>query len=149
MCHFSSLCSSMKVSLAGLLCKEIKRYPVLQDRQMKGYRKKDVVSNVLGMDGIRDGIVFRTQSNICDDAFLQKQLTTEIYFCKNSSVVDVHFQETDICELFTCEKTPSRHYLDCFTSHKKEIRLRHLHKRTNPEFAPDIQNLRWCILPKQ
>ena len=60
----------MKVCLAGLLCKEIKRYPVLQDRQMKGYRKKDVVSNVLGMDGIRG--VFRTQSNICDEAFLQK-----------------------------------------------------------------------------
>ena len=35
-----------KVDLAGLLCEKAKQYPALYNKQMKGYREKDVVSNV-------------------------------------------------------------------------------------------------------
>ena len=35
-----------KVDLAGLLCEKVKQYPALYNKQMKGYREKDVVSNV-------------------------------------------------------------------------------------------------------
>ena len=35
-----------KVDLAGLLCEKVKQYPVLYNKQMKGYREQDVVSNV-------------------------------------------------------------------------------------------------------
>ena len=42
---FSSLCPSLIVDSAGLLCEEVKQYPVLYDKQMKGYKEKDVVSN--------------------------------------------------------------------------------------------------------
>ena len=38
--HFARL----KVGLAGLLGEEIKQYPVLYEKQMKGYREKDVAS---------------------------------------------------------------------------------------------------------
>ena len=42
---FSSLCPSVKVSLAGLSCEEVKYYPALYDKQIKGYKEKDVVRN--------------------------------------------------------------------------------------------------------
>ena len=38
---FSSLFSPLKVGSAGLLCQEVKQYPVLYDKQMKGYKQKD------------------------------------------------------------------------------------------------------------
>ena len=42
---FASPSHSLKVSLAGLLFEKVKQYPVLYDKQMKGYRKNDVMSN--------------------------------------------------------------------------------------------------------
>ena len=39
--HFAPI-PSLKVSLTGLLCEKVKQYPVLYDKQMKGYREKDV-----------------------------------------------------------------------------------------------------------
>ena len=29
----------------GILCEKVKQYPVLFDKQLKGYREKDVVTN--------------------------------------------------------------------------------------------------------
>ena len=29
----------------GMLCEKVKQYPVLFDKQLKGYREKDVVTN--------------------------------------------------------------------------------------------------------
>ena len=29
----------------GMLCEEVKEYPVLFDKQLKGYREKDMVTN--------------------------------------------------------------------------------------------------------
>ena len=29
----------------GILCEKVKKYPVLFDKQLKGYREKDVVTN--------------------------------------------------------------------------------------------------------
>ena len=42
---FSSLWSSLKVGFVGLLCEEVRQYPLLCDKQMKEYKEKDVVSN--------------------------------------------------------------------------------------------------------
>ena len=35
-----------------------------------------------------------------------------------------------------CIRTPLKRFLACLTFHTKEIRLRHLHKRANPESTP-------------
>ena len=35
----------LKVASAGLLCEKKKQYPVLYDKQIKGYRRKDAVGN--------------------------------------------------------------------------------------------------------
>ena len=43
---FSSLYPPLKVDSAGLLCEEVQQYPVLNDKQMKGVREKDALSNV-------------------------------------------------------------------------------------------------------
>ena len=40
-------------------------------------------------------------------------------------------------KLFDFMRTPLKRFLACLTFHRKEIRLRHLHKRTNPGSAPD------------
>ena len=40
-------------------------------------------------------------------------------------------------KLFDCLLTPLKLFLACLTFHRKEIRLRHLHKRTNPGSSPD------------
>ena len=45
MCSFFSFCSSLKVGCLGLLCEEVQQYPVLYDKQIKGYKEKDVVSS--------------------------------------------------------------------------------------------------------
>ena len=39
-------------------------------------------------------------------------------------------------KLFTCISTPLKRFLACLTFHREEIRLRHLHKRTNTGSAP-------------
>ena len=39
-------------------------------------------------------------------------------------------------KLFDCTRTPLKRLLACLTFHRKEIQLRHLHKRTNPESTP-------------
>ena len=39
-------------------------------------------------------------------------------------------------KLFDCIRPLLKHFLACLTFHRKEIRLRHLHKRTNPGSAP-------------
>ena len=41
-------------------------------------------------------------------------------------------------KLFGCISTPLKRFLACLTFHTEEIRLRHLHKRTNTGSAPDI-----------
>ena len=41
-------------------------------------------------------------------------------------------------KLFGCISTPLKRFLACLTFHTEEIRLRHLHKRTNTGAAPDI-----------
>ena len=45
----------------------------------------------------------------------------------------------NMLKLFDCIRTPLKRFLACLTFHRKEIRLRHLHKRTNPGSAPGIQ----------
>ena len=40
-------------------------------------------------------------------------------------------------KLFDCIKTPLKRFLACLTFHRKEIRLYHLHKRTNPGCASE------------
>ena len=42
---FTSSPHSFKIGSVGLLCEEVKQFPVLCDEQMKGYRQKYVVSN--------------------------------------------------------------------------------------------------------
>ena len=37
--------ASLEVGLASLLCEKVKHYPVLYDKQIKGCREKDIVSN--------------------------------------------------------------------------------------------------------
>ena len=39
-------------------------------------------------------------------------------------------------KLFDCIRTPLKHFLVILTFHRKEIGLRHLHKRTNPGSTP-------------
>ena len=39
-------------------------------------------------------------------------------------------------KLLDCIRTPLKRFLACLTFHRKEKRLRHLHKRTNPGSAP-------------
>ena len=39
-------------------------------------------------------------------------------------------------KLFDCIRTPLKRFLAILTFHRKEIELRHLHKRTNPGSAP-------------
>ena len=41
-------------------------------------------------------------------------------------------------KLFDYTRTPLKRFLACLTFHRKEIGLRHLHKRTNPGSAPAI-----------
>ena len=41
-------------------------------------------------------------------------------------------------KLFDCISIPLKHFLACLIFHREEIRLRHLHKRTNTGSAPDI-----------
>ena len=41
-------------------------------------------------------------------------------------------------KLFDGIKTPLKRFLACLTFHRKEVRLRHLHKRTNPGSAPAL-----------
>ena len=43
-------------------------------------------------------------------------------------------------KLFDCIRTPLERFLACLTFHKKEIRLRHLHKRTNTGPAPEFNS---------
>ena len=38
----------------GLLCEKVKQDPVLYDKQMKVYRKKDVVGNAWGAEKMRE-----------------------------------------------------------------------------------------------
>ena len=40
-------------------------------------------------------------------------------------------------KVFHFMKTPLKHFLACLTFQRKEIRLRHLHKKMNPASAPD------------
>ena len=40
-------------------------------------------------------------------------------------------------KLFDCIRPLLKRFLACLTFHRKEIRLRHLHKRTNPGSAPE------------
>ena len=40
-------------------------------------------------------------------------------------------------KLFDCISTPLKRFLACLTFHREEMRLRHLHKRTNIGSAPD------------
>ena len=43
----------------------------------------------------------------------------------------------NIHKLFDCISTPLKRFLACLTFHREEIRLRHLHKRTNTRSAPE------------
>ena len=45
-------------------------------------------------------------------------------------------------KLLDCLRTPLKRFLACLTFHRKEIRLRHLHKRSNPGSAPVTSNVK-------
>ena len=42
---FTLLPTSLKVGSTGLICEKVKECPVLYNKQVKGYREKDVVIN--------------------------------------------------------------------------------------------------------
>ena len=44
-------------------------------------------------------------------------------------------------KLFDCIRPLLKCFLACLTFHRKEIRLRHLHKRTNPGSAPAVSSV--------
>ena len=41
-------------------------------------------------------------------------------------------------KFFDCIRTPLKGFSPCLKFHSMETRLRHLHKRTNPGFAPEL-----------
>ena len=43
-------------------------------------------------------------------------------------------------KFFDCIRTPLKGFSPCLKFHSMEIRLRHLHKRTNPGFTPELWN---------
>ena len=44
-------------------------------------------------------------------------------------------------KLFNCIRPLRKRFLACLTFHRKEIRLRHLNKRTNPGSTPEANKL--------
>ena len=48
----------------------------------------------------------------------------------------------NIHKLLDCIRAPLKRFLACLTFHRKEIRLRHLHKRSNPGSAPVTSNVK-------
>ena len=47
-----------------------------------------------------------------------------------------HSPRRNMQKLFNCIRTPPNRFLACLTFQRKEIRFRHLHKRTNPGSVP-------------
>ena len=47
-----------------------------------------------------------------------------------------HSPRRNMQKLFNCIRTPPKRFLTCLTFKMKDIRFRHLHKRTNPGSAP-------------
>ena len=54
----------------------------------------------------------------------------------NNGEITAQRPQGNMQELFNCMRPLLKGFLACLTFHRKEIRLRHLHKRTNPESAP-------------
>ena len=57
----------------------------------------------------------------------------------NNGEITAQRPQGNMQELFNCMRPLLKDFLACLTFHRKEIRLRHLHKRTNPGSAPGIQ----------
>ena len=47
-----------------------------------------------------------------------------------------HSPRRNMQKLFNCIRTPPKRFLTCLTFQRKEIRFRHLYKRTNPGSVP-------------
>ena len=70
--------------------------------------------------------------SLSNDMLQNKSFTGEITgnLAHQSSRGNMH-------KLFDCIRTSLKSFLVCLTFHRKEIRLHHLHKRTNPGSAPE------------
>ena len=95
---------------------------------------RKTLTNVLKLDASKQGIQTRKalilQQSPSNDMLQNKSFTGVIMgnLAHQSPRRNMH-------KLLGCIRTSLKRFLACLTLHRKEIRLRHLHKRTNPGSA--------------
>ena len=121
-------------------CKRVACYCYQKIRQTNFLKKNFGKCSQTGCFKVRNSIgkTLTLRQSPSNDMLQNKSLTGEI-----RGNLAHQSPQVNIRKLFDCIRTPLKRFLSNLTFHRKEIELRHLHKRTNrgstPEFFYKIQ----------